>query len=550
MERPLVGTELVADVIQSWQPALCANGGAVYSFAPTPDVTNAVQLSSSLPGSAGLAFTTTPIEFAGTGPPVVYAPVAVTALAIGFHIDAPAADGRPQKLQHIKLSPILLGKALTQSYPSDVPGGNTTVPDWARLAPTDVTVDRQWKQLNPSVSNGTGSGTSIAPLVTADQSADNGVVWSWVQSDPGARAWLRGQVDPNGMVVNPNYKPLHLGNPPASTNYPRADPTCFRPAIMPPEAPKDACLTTIDTSPYMNSLEDAAVHVQRNDAGAKGTTWDPAARAPNGTSGYWGKNEPLPAGHRFTWAITATSDAAKYGLQDVTLCYADGGGCVAPDSDSLRAAVDAAQPDSTGLLHVNPADPGVGGYPLTQVVYAAVRTNQDPDALRDDAKLLDYAAAAGQKPGVNLGELPPGYLPLPDALRTQTRAVADTLRADAAAQPNGNSPGGPNGGGGSTTPNGSGAPNPASNQPGSGANQPPGSARPVTGPTASAGQVPAELAAKATPGTDVGAARWALLAVLICGLVGALAGPLIRHPPTGFTRIFRRPFWLRRSSPS
>jgi len=540
-ERPLVGTELVSDAMQSWQPALCANGGSVYTFSVTPDATNAGQLTSSLPGAAGLAFTTTPIEFAGTGPPLVYAPVAITAMTLGFRIDQNAL-GRFTQVQHASLTPQLLAKALTQSYQVDVPGGIQAAPGWMRTAVPKVTGDAQWVRLNPAVKDLTGSGEPLAPVLTADQSAVNQTVWSWLQADPGTRAWLRGQPDSDGIVINPNYKPLRLGDAPPSTTYPRADPTCYRPPNMPGDAPKDACVTTVDTLPYRRSLEDSAVTVQRSAFGSRSSTWDPSAPAPDGTSGYFPVNKPRPVGRRFTWGLTATFDAARYGLQDMSLCDSSGGGCVTPGTDSLRNAVDAAKPDSSGLLHVDPANPGVGGYPLTEIVYAAVRTDQNPAALRDYAALLDYAAGAGQTPGVNPGQLPPGYLPLPDALRTQAKAVADTLRADAAAQPHapGSNNPGPTAGSPSGGPStGTNAANPSG---GSSTHPPPANSPHVAGnvPLGSTGQLPGELSAKATPRQSLGALRWALLVVLIAGLVGALAGPMIKRPP----RLDRLLRWL------
>ena len=47
---------------------------------------------------------------------------------------------------------------------------------------------------------------------------------------------------------------------------------------------------------------------------------------------------------------------------------------------------------------------------------------------RDYADFLDYAAGAGQVAGFELGALPIGYLPLPQALRDQAIAAAVTIR--------------------------------------------------------------------------------------------------------------------------
>jgi len=510
---------------------LCAGGGTVYSFASTPEATSTAELSNTEPGAAGLAFTTTSI---GGGQPVVYAPVAITATTLGFHIDG-GPPGQKFKEQHVNLTPELLAKTLTQSYSTDVPGQPPRT-SWAGSAfYLNISADPAWISLNPNDGNLGSMVTQSAPLETADLSTLNQQVWTWVQSDPGTRSWLRGQPDAKGMVVNPSYKALHLGYAPPANSYPRADPTCFY------QKPTDkGCVTSLNILAYMNSLDDVAVQVQRNNTGA--TAWDPTKQAVDGSFGDFVKVSPRPAGQRFVWGLTATANAAQYGLQAASLCQPDGGGCVAPSVNTLRAAVDAATPDTSGMLHVDPANPGLGGYPLTQIVYAAVRTNQDSAALRDDATLLDYAAGAGQSPGTSPGQLPPGYLPLPDALRRQAEAVADTLRADAAARPQGPASVAPTSGpSGSNGPTGkpSGAPHDATNNAPhpAASNNPHG---PDNQPQGNTGLLPTELSAKATPRQSLGALRWALLGVLIAGLAGALVGPMIKHPP----RLARLLRWL------
>ena len=60
---------------------------------------------------------------------------------------------------------------------------------------------------------------------------------------------------------------------------------------------------------------------------------------------------------------------------------------------STPAAVNNAKPDSVGLLQVNPASPGAGAYPLTEVIYAAVRTDSTPQQLTDLAAYVLQLAA-------------------------------------------------------------------------------------------------------------------------------------------------------------
>ena len=56
---------------------------------------------------------------------------------------------------------------------------------------------------------------------------------------------------------------------------------------------------------------------------------------------------------------------------------------------------------------------GAQAYPGTMVVYAAVPTSGlSKDDAKDYSELIDFAATTGQTPGLNVGQLPPGYLPM------------------------------------------------------------------------------------------------------------------------------------------
>src|SRR5262249_18955366 len=140
-------------------------------------------------------------------------------------------------------------------------------------------------------------------------------------------------------------------------------------------------------------------------------------------------------GEIFTGGTSATPDLAADGLSEAQRCNDAGPACVAPSTASVTAALNSATKDSAGLLQVNPARPGNGGYPLVQVTYAAVPTNQSAAALNDYANLIAYAAGQGQAPGVAPGDLPPGYLPLPASLKLQAQAVLARLPAIATPTP-------------------------------------------------------------------------------------------------------------------
>jgi hypothetical protein len=543
-ERQTIGTELVSRAVFSWQLALnaAAKCKTLYGYSAVPESTNTTQFASG--GAPGLAFTTIPIgseggRINGGGddtaglPPIVYAPVTASAVTMGFNINLNTGNIATP----VKLTPRLMAKALTQSYKFDLADFDNSHPGptWAKNNPTSILKDPEFNRLNPNVPTSTGSGNPVAPLLTEDRSAVNQQVWAWIQSDQAARDWLNGEPDEDGMVVNPHYKDLKLQVPPASDSYPRADPTCFDYGTSTGSPPKEEIKCTLDLLPYVNNLDDAAIHV-RSANNNEGATWDNLKLAPDGSAGWWGNGGVEPAGRIFMWAVTDTASLANYGLVPADLCDASGSHCVSASTASVSTALATAKPDPKGLLHVDPASPGSGGYPLVDVSYAAVRTDQDATALTDYASLIDYAADHGQSAGVDPGQLPHGYLPLPDALRNQAKAVAATLRADAhptapatapanppaaAAQqsPGGQPPSGFSGGGG----NSSGTV--ASGRPSGAATN---RSTPITPSPAASSQAPAELAAKATPRTPPGAVRWALLVVLIAGLAGASSRPLTK----------------------
>jgi hypothetical protein len=236
------------------------------------------------------------------------------------------------------------------------------------------------------------------------------------------------------------------------------------------------------------------------------------------------------------WTITDSANLASYGLVPADLCDAAGNNCVSPDTTSIATALSTAKADSAGLVHVNPAAPGAGGYPLVDVTYAAVRTNQAPSALADFATLIEFAAGQGQTQGVAPGQLPDGYLPLPDNLRAQATTAAATLRADENPPPPTTAPspsdtGSPaavtsptgNTGPGATNPNPTTTPN-----------------TPTVGKPATSQEPLKTLAVRYTPGTPLSMARWVFLGVLIAGVIGALGGILLR------TNLLRRLRFRRR----
>jgi len=557
-EIETVGTQVVARAVQSWQLALnaAANCTKIYGYSAVPEATSTQQLS--LPGSGvGLGFTTIPIgsEAARDGtpattlPPILYAPVAVTADGFGFNINETAPAGSTQTSGYIttpiKLTPELLAKSLTQVYRTDLPdyyppaGSQFQGPAWSTSNPPNLSKDPQFEQLNPEVPVNAGGNGPLAPLITEDHSALNQQIWQWVDADSASSAWLNvGTNDAtNSVTADPDYTAVtpQLGTAPGIDSFPRAYSGCLDLGLSTSLPQKEELKCTLDLLPYVNNYDQAASDVVTGDDPSV-AGWDSQALAPDGTPGWWDKTGVEPVGEIFVWGIADTPDLAADGLIDAQLCSDSGTNCVGPSTASLTAALDSAKPDSAGLLQVNPADPGAGGYPLTQVTYAAVPTNQPAAALNNYADLIAYAVGAGQTPGVAPGDLPPGYLPLTSSLKTQALAVVAKLRADA---------------GGSTSKSGSGTTSatvPAVRAAGGTVQpaNPTGQLTPSTAnttPTAGLSIVPpsAQLAATTTKPQPVGAIRWVLLVVLLAGAACAVGGTLLRS--SGGAR------WLRRMRP-
>jgi hypothetical protein len=621
-ESLMEGSQLITRAVQSWELKLNqdSNCGLIYHLVNTSEqqVTNdfTIPVTPGTPAN-GLAFTTVPVgddrlrngQSLPPLPNIVYAPVAIMALDFGFHID----EVLPNDTTHqngdlttpVKLTPQLLARALSQSYKLDVPTydplsnagagvqhpGPFPGPAWAQSNPTDISNDSLFQKLNPEVIPFSFAQIPIAPLDTVDHSAYYQQAWQWIQADPTASGWLDGAKDP-GITVDPFYESQQLGKPPGIDSMPRSFPTCLDLGSTPSGEEAKRCST--DELPYVFDFDSASAAVLSGNPLTFSGQWDPNATAPDGSSGYWGKNPAEPPGSTFEWAVDATPYTAAYGIVPAQLCSDSGSNCIGPTVASVTAAVNNAKPDSDGLLEVNPAKTGAGAYPLTEIMYAAVRTDMPAQALTDYASFISFAADQGQAPGQAGGDLPAGYLPLPASLKAQANAVVAQLRQIAAGgppptkTPTGNSSSsssspaggpstgaGPNGGGG-TNPGGT---NPGGTQPSTAPNSPASSVTPnsVAGtspassscPTPTAASTPTastvtstaaptatastcapgpviapptiQLAAGNTPGQPVGPIRQVLVVVVIVGIAGAGGGILLRRG--------RLPRWPGRSRP-
>ena len=448
--RPVIGSELPIEAITSWQSPLCdTNGLPPYSYGVTGDASARSQLLTNSAGT-GMAVVSEPLDPSTVrrSNPIVYAPLTLSATVIGFNLERKVKSGVPdaeaaligQRVERINLTPRLVAKLLTQSYsaqtriiePPDYP--------WVVENPTDIVSDPDFLRFNPefellvaaSIKN---LGGFVMPGRTSDQARQ---VWEWILADPEAKAWLDGEPDEWGMVVNPVYSTNPERNPsglafadPPPDSFPKSDPYCYQ---APPQTVSDITFTPAplcgtDWLPYAAGLREAARAARIADDGSR-TFADAFAITP---ATYYRRTGPHIPGQRSMLAITDSPSAARFGLQSARLSRAGDDGddrrFLAPDSGALTAAVEAMEPGAVAdVLEVDPAADAPNAYPLTALTYAALAPlSLDDEARSEYAAFLDYAVGDGQVSGLEPGQLPPGYAPLPAALRTQGREAVKAV---------------------------------------------------------------------------------------------------------------------------
>ncbi|GIG66408.1 hypothetical protein [Phytomonospora endophytica] len=508
-EYRTVGSELVAEAVTSWQPKLCADSGPVFGYSTIGDALARSQVAGGNPGAPGMAFTADPVTAADGPKQVVHAPVTLSGTVIAFNIDAatenaadPDAKARyATAIKDLKLTPRLVAKLLTQSYPADVPGGNQG--EAAHLAgnPRSLTNDPEFLELQPFFKHFHPLASQPFGLMTTiGDSASARAVWSWILADAEAAAWIGGRADPWGMKVNPNYRVTDPAAAASRGDYPKADPACHRANSKVP--PPGYC--TLDLRPYSTSMHKSAQLTLRGDALSK-TFWDENKLPPAFVA-----DAPRQPGRRYHLAITDAASAARYGLYTASLRNR-AGEFVKPDGAGMIAAATAMRP--TAASGVVATDPGVstpGAYPLTSVTYAAVNKSLDRDSLKAYAAFIRHAAGPGQESGESAGQLPRGYTPLPAAFRDTAREAAEELEKVAVTAP-------------TTGPGGAGGPPGRPGVP-AGGGTPSGTPSGTVLPSTEAiGQ------SDATRAIVLGVIRFALVAALVLGGTGILAGPTIRR---------------------
>ncbi|MDP2292127.1 MAG: hypothetical protein Q8M22_13130 [Actinomycetota bacterium] len=450
-ERRIAGSELALRAVASWQPALCAGGDLPpYSYAPVSDASARQQLALGAQGSPGMIAVSRPLAGAqlNADDPVVYAPLSVSGLTIGFNIERslrPDAPADAQQLAGVRiaelnLTPRLAAMLLTQSYAQQVVILRAPDYPWLATNPGHMGVDPDFLAFNPEfelleISDGrTFSGLQL-PAGNSDAAQQ---VWEWIFADPEARAWMNGEPDEWGMTVNPVYAMSSTVNPtgvafgePVPNSFPKGDPYCYQ---APPRGagnsvvPPPVCGT--DWMPYARSFADSA-RVGRVAFDSAKIVENPFATS---SSLVWGRGVPQYLGRKAMLVLTDTPSAAQFGLQTARLSRAgdnsDDRAFIAADGAGLVAGVAAmAAGAEATVLEPAPTATAPTAYPLTTLTYAAsTPLSLDAEARAEYAAFIDYATGPGQTPGLELGQLPAGYAPLPANLRAQATEAANQIR--------------------------------------------------------------------------------------------------------------------------
>ncbi|WP_448631231.1 hypothetical protein [Cellulomonas soli] len=451
---------------------------------------------------------------ASSAVPLGYAPVAVTGFGIAYVADKPDNAGEQTSL---RLTPRLLAKLLTQSYPASVSGGSHP---GLEHNPLTINVDPEFTALNPGLSDAVVEARA-ALLSLSDSSDVMTALTSYIAADPDAMAFIGGKPDPWGMVVNPAYRDVTV----PTASWPLLD-TWVRPSLQ-------ECESQI-TTPYL-SLVAAPVNSLRKIAEAVLDAWPNVQTrcTRSTTSDPWkiGRVERQGYGTRFMLGVVSLGDAERLGLRTAQLLTAGtgtSGTYVGPSPAAMAAAVASATQEAPGEpFTLDRATLPDDAYPGTMIVHVAARlSGLDAATAGHVSQFVDVATGEGQVPGSGNGQLPDGYLPITGtgptaALLASARQVSGAFLRQ----------------GGSVVP----AVAPVSTAPGPPSVVPPARASAATttavaAAPASVAGLPADAMADAaapgatglTPEQSSGAANAALPVTVGVGLAGLGAAPVLR----------------------
>jgi hypothetical protein len=425
---PFYGSELLDQAALQWIPAYCLNKNRFnWQDNVNPDDA-AFQLMQS--GEAAAA------EVSARGPGdkgIGYAPTAATGWAIAFDVDKAGNSGQQMS---INLTPLLLAKLLTESYP-----GSTAVAQahpGFKDNPLSLNLDPDFYKINPGLDRTHWSEAAATLLATSTTSAVMSELTSYIAADPQAMAFLDGRPEHDGlytMRVNPAYQ--HISLPVDS--WPQSDTWQFRAApnsclkaqgkVMPPYMPLIA-----NPVSSMQLVAQALLYnwpnVQTGCTGT-GTENDPF---------QLGRIAPQGVGNRFMLGLVTLGDAHRYGLTTAKL-QSSPGHFVGADPAGIQAALAHAasasrlRPFALTQKEIRTAR---NAYPGTMVVYTAAKTyGLQPSTAADVAQFIRVSSTQGQVPGRGNGQLAAGYVPIKSSgvtrpLYLQAQRVAAAVAAQKA----------------------------------------------------------------------------------------------------------------------
>lgn len=476
------GSPMLADTMQQWQTGMCFGSNSV-ELAYNGSINEDEARNFFQAGTLDVAFTTLPLT--GSAPhPFAYAPVAVSATSVAYWVDN-ASNGQPY--DNIKLNPRLLTKMLTTSYAytnDACPGARHSAFGCDNAVdnnPTSLFNDPEFRKLNPGTYNIGGTEYEIPTLVAGNSD----MTWdttSWIASDKVATDFLAGQFDQWGMHVNTYYIGL---------KYPTD-------AYLPMDPYTPVSSQYVPVLPLSTVARDQSL----NEPSGNQDTRD-------SITGTFDALPPQVVGQRDLWAVLDHADASRFLFPTAALRNA-AGKFVRPTDAAMAAAVSDMTVGTDGLRSMNFTKKDPAAYPLTMVIYAMVPTGGISKVKAAKiAQFLDYVADRGQQPGVDPGELAPGYLPLPQSLREQTLKVADEVLNQT---------------GDAKKPSASNSPTPPPSPSPSKTNTPAPSPSPYASASASGTQTVHSIAVSFSRPDGTGTS-WLVLSLLIAGLVLIVTGP-------------------------
>lgn len=412
---PTQGSQLLNQAMLSWLPKFCTSDDLFkLSFTRVNDPTARRNLDFEIAGkyATDLAFTSAP-ALPIRGRPVVNAPVAVTGFTVAITLD----NKNFEQLDDVHLNARLLAKLVTESYA--VPAG---APDPNVLGnPQGLLQDPEFLKLNPGLAETLPPATYIYNPILVQGSPDLvHEVTRYIASDPDAVAWLGGKPDPWGMKVNATYR----GDlwPVPSAQFEERDPYLWKddPAQCEPKPLMEQAAQFVYD---LASVSDAMVNRQPQ-------SYNVCKLVSGEDTFAWAHPDRQVLGQRALLAIMDLPSADAYQFPSAAL-ENHAGAFVQPTDDALAAALDVATYDAkTGTLSADLTSSSKTAYPGMMPVYAAAPTHGLTKDLADKySSMISWMSTSGQTFGHQAGQLPEGYLPLPEKLRAQAATAAKHVKA-------------------------------------------------------------------------------------------------------------------------